>query len=164
MNDFTPNSSVIGGLTKIPLDPEEDVFGGLWKQAVDDFIAQAQLSNDEKAWLFRNPYPEEAFTLTQRRWNNLSEKQLRRHENAQRAVERVLGIFGLIDSALGLAQVVDSIYPKFCSNVGIPCGRSLLRCSQNSEPSFSYRILYANFLRRTETLRIYTTLSRNNSS
>jgi len=92
MVDSTLPSSVTGGLTKIPLDTPAEVFGRLWQQAVEDFISRARLSNDEKASLSRHLTPEEAFDFTKRRWNNLNEKQLSRHQNGQRAVNAVLGI------------------------------------------------------------------------
>src|SRR5277367_5746990 len=95
MVDSTLRSSVIGGLTKIPLDTPEEVFGRLWKQAVEDFISRAQLSNDEKASICRHPSPEEAFNPTRREWNSLNEKQLSRHQKGQRAVDTVLGILAL---------------------------------------------------------------------
>ena len=108
MVDSTLPSSVTGGLTKIPLDTPAEVFGRLWQQAVEEFISRAQLSHDEKASMSRHLTPEEAFNFTKRRWNNLNEKQLIRHQKGQRAVNAVLGIFSLIDGALGLAQVVSS--------------------------------------------------------
>jgi len=130
MVDSTLPSSVTGGLTKIPLDPPAEVFGRLWQQAVEEFICRAQLSNDEKASICRHLTPEEAFNFTKRRWNNLNEKQLSRHQKGQRAVDTVLGIFSLIDGALGLAQVVGST-----DNSGISYFRHSLLSPSFPEPS-----------------------------
>jgi len=134
MTPFELKSSSISGLTHIPLDPPEDVFGALWRQAVDDFMLRAQLSTDEKALICHRSDPAEIFALTKRRWNNLNDKQLRRHEKAQKAVDTVLMIFNIIDGALGLAQVVCLSAIKLNPRVGLSCFLRLLRSAQTVDP------------------------------
>jgi hypothetical protein len=96
-----------GGLAVPPRTSSSGLLAKLWKQAVEDFLAQALLSKEERASLENCQTPEEAFNLTMHGWEkNIVEKRLRDHQESLKTVSQVLKVFGIIDAVLGLAAVV----------------------------------------------------------
>ena len=99
MEVVSPN----GGLAVPPRTSSSGLLAKLWKQAVEDFLAQAHLSKEERASLENCQTPDEAFNLALHGWEkNIAEKR----QESLKTVSQVLKVFGIIDAVLGLAAVV----------------------------------------------------------
>jgi hypothetical protein len=90
-----------------------DTLRRLWEEAIESFITEAQLSEQEKVFLKGSHSPAEVFEITRHHWEHkVSKKQWRNHVGIQKAMTAVLNIFGIIDTALNLAQGVCDFPPE----------------------------------------------------
>ena len=88
--------------------PSNVVLAKLWEEAVNEYIIQTDLSEQDKVLLRVCDTPEAAiFDVTKYNWQrNLTRKQLRNSQVAQQTVSQVLVLFRVVDGALGLASIV----------------------------------------------------------
>jgi hypothetical protein len=129
MNSFSHTSN---GLKEHPRASPNEILARLWGEAVDDFITRTGLSEIEKRFFERCDNPEEIFDVTKYNWQkNINKKQLHSNRKGKMIVSQILGVFQVIDVALGLAQVV-CILLKPMLTVGFPCSINLLRSHQNT--------------------------------
>lgn len=113
-----------------------DILRRLWEEAIESFITEAQLSEQEKDFLKGPHSPEEVFEITRQHWQHkVSKKQWRNHVSVQKAMTAVLNIFGVIDTVLNLAQAVCDFRPV--ENKLISRRFPLFAFSQESLNSFS---------------------------
>jgi hypothetical protein len=93
----------------------------LWKEAVDQFIQDAGLSEEDKVYLKKSHTPDEILQEVKKthHGSRANRKEKERRIELQQGITVALQIFGIIDIALNLAQVV---YCRFtpCSSVGLP--------------------------------------------
>jgi hypothetical protein len=81
----------------------------LWTKAVDRYVDEARLKENEKASLKKRNSPDELLTFTQYGWDeNIIDKRWKYHTMAQQTVGQIIGIFDILDVALGMAAVVLS--------------------------------------------------------
>ena len=79
----------------------------LWEEAITEYERSAYLSKEQKAVLQLSHNLEDVFNLAKNGWTrNITGDRRGRHDNVQRMVSKVLGVFGVIDAALGLAGTV----------------------------------------------------------
>jgi fungal STAND N-terminal Goodbye domain len=76
----------------------------LWINAVEEYKRVSSLSTAQEALLAKCQSPEEVFDVTKVGWKeNIQDKQGRHSGSIQQAVSRTLGVFDMIDCAVGFA-------------------------------------------------------------
>lgn len=79
-----------------------DELSKLWKEAIDQYISEAKLSEKEQTALTENHKPEAVLDIVKAGWKNITENQGERHETAVVAVSQTLAVLNLITGALSL--------------------------------------------------------------
>lgn len=89
-------------------DHPSNTIPTLWKEAIELFKAEADLSDREIADLESSHTPGEVFQdVAHSPWGKSSKKELRRRVSIQKTITVVLNVFGVLDTALNLAQTVQ---------------------------------------------------------
>jgi hypothetical protein len=80
-----------------------DELSKLWKEAIDQYISEAKLSEKEQSTFAENHKPEEVLDIVKTGWKkNITENQREHHETAVVAVSRTLAVLNLITGSLSL--------------------------------------------------------------
>jgi len=90
------------------MEPSSTPLSALWKEAIESFKTEADLSEQEAASLGLFHSPEELLGVVGCGPSGKSKSLLRRRLKAQKTVTAVLNIFGALDVALNLAQGVQN--------------------------------------------------------
>lgn len=90
------------------MDNFPETVSALWSEAISQFEMEAELSEEEKAYLRQSHSPEQVLQelRSNRPSSMLNHKQKQRRRKVQNSVTCVLQIVEVIDIALNLAQVV----------------------------------------------------------
>ena len=114
--------------TQTSVDNFAESASALWSEAISQFEMEAELSEEEKAYLRRFHSPEQV--LQELRSNRppsmLNHKQKQRRKKVQNSVTCVLQIVEVIDIALNLAQVVRHRVSSSLINRPVPPYASFL--------------------------------------
>jgi hypothetical protein len=78
-----------------------DELSKLWKEAIDQYISEAKLSEKEQSTFAENHKPEEVLDMVKTGWKK-TENQREHHETAVVAVSRTLAVLNLITGSLSL--------------------------------------------------------------
>src|SRR5689334_7115321 len=99
-------SSSVNNPGMISQFPIRDRVCELWKNAVDEYIATSRISLNEKELLRRHAEPKDIFDLRKSGWENIEKKRWAHHATFVRTVAQVLGVFEVVNNAVGLASAV----------------------------------------------------------
>lgn len=87
-----------------------DELSKLWKEAINQYISEARLSEKEKDALNKNETPEESLDLTKAGWDkNIIKTRGGKHDLVVRRVSQTLGVFDLMTSALAFTVTTSPI-------------------------------------------------------
>jgi hypothetical protein len=90
-----------------PSGAHDSKLSDLWKDAVERYIEIARLNDAEKAELGKRTAPRDAFDLVKNGWDkNVVERRGKKHAVIEQTVAQVLGVFDVVDAALGFAAAV----------------------------------------------------------
>ena len=103
-----PNHSASINLSSRRGGHEPDIqLAKLWEKTVEQYIKEARLDDDEKAELKKHNSPEEAFDLVKKGWiQHVDKRKWKNHTTIQQTVGQIIGIFDVVDAALGFAADV----------------------------------------------------------
>jgi hypothetical protein len=112
-------------------------LSALWKEAIELFKTEAELSEREVTDLESSHTPDQVLQVVAHPlFGKPSKKELRQRVRIQKTVTVVLNIFGVIDTALNLAQVVQPAMMQHLSK-GIPRDKHFFRCDQTASQSYN---------------------------
>lgn len=79
----------------------------LWEVAVKRYSKEARLTKAEEEELLQRNTPNDIFESSKTKWDkNVIDKRWKYHDTAQQTVGQVLGMFDVLDAALGFAAAV----------------------------------------------------------